>query len=367
MKQYVILGILIIIASIVGVHYFSVSDTPSSTYVEYPEGSWLKALSVSTCTPESGYDICRQNAYTYGAASAYVKIQSTNMLGDSGYAYIDGANRKYYVGEVYQNLKFTGDKFYARRGLTDWGNPCMAGGCTGTAISTGKYVIASAPAKNPSYVSYIAYDYSSRSGYWCWTAVYWGWVGSSPNYNFYVIGCYDDDDCSTDEYCDNSGEWDTWTCVVDPCSTMLPAQDNCDGFDLWSQKCVRGEYQKDSLIEVNSETCGCVLPVEMPNICVGFDLYTQTQKEMCIDEYIPDILIEAKSTTCGYVCTHNETIDYTCTDGSTVVESICQNNEWIIVDEAPVKSCPINLTNIKEILTQYVNEIVDTVKETFNL
>lgn len=338
------LGILLLISVIsmlvINDMPYSVSNNPISKIDSFPENSqWLKSLSASTCSPDTGYTYCIKDSYRYGSASAYVKIQTTNILGKKGYGLIEGKQSRYYVGEVYQNVKFSGDKFYAKRGQTTWGNPCMTGGCTGDKISSGKYVIATAPAKNPPFVYYIAYDYSSSGGDWCWTAIYHGWVGTPPNYNFYVINCYDNGDCSSNEYCDKSGNWDTWACKIDPCTTMPPAQDICDGFELWSQKCVIGEYQKDKLIETNFETCGCVLPVEMPNVCIGFELWSQKQEQVCIDKYVPDKLIESKSTQCGYVCTENETQTFTCDNGEEIIISVCINNDWVITDNNPERTC----------------------------
>lgn len=351
-KALITLGILALITLIVFSEYSLSVDGPFFAMTQGPEGG-SKTLSVSSCTPSPGYDFCYQNSYYYHGASPYVQIQGTNLKGKTGYGIIEGSNQQYYIDEVYVNIKHIGDRFTYLRGKTDWGNPCGSVGCIGENVADGKFIIATAPAKNPSYVYFLSWDKDYSGSYWAWSSVFWGWVGNPPNYNFYVIDCYDDSDCESGQYCDKSGSWESWSCEVDPCSTMPEPENICDDFDLWSQKCVYGDIVKDQIIETNSIECGCVIQ-EPQNTCVGFDLWSQKQEVECVEGLVPDELIEEKSSECGYVCTEGETITFKCTDGTEIITQQCLNNEWIDIE---VEQCPLNWINLEMILESYIEEI----------
>ena len=385
----IVLGILvaIILIAISGVFEFE-EDEPikSFTMGQGPGDDLVKSLSVS-CSPDPGYDFCYEN--TYNGLTA--RIHSTEWIGDGGYGYIDGANRRYYIDEVYVNVKYYGDRLY-RSSSTSWVS-CTGSGCSATSISPGKQVLASSPAKVINPVQFVAWNkFTSTTGRWWYSYVQFGWL--SPT-NAYVIDCFDESDCGSNEYCDKSGAWDTWSCEIDPCLSMPTPENVCDGFDLWSQKCVYGDVVKDKIIETNSNECGCIVqePVntcigfdlwsqkqavscvegltsdkiiqsnspdcgcivqDTPDVCVGFDMWSQKQSTMCVEGLENDQLIEEKSIECGYVCDEGETKSFKCTDDTNIVTQLCINNEWTDVD---IKSCPLNWINLESILNGYLDEI----------
>ena len=353
---FVLLAGLFIIGSI---YFLYLNNDENLTYSSGYGGTdtdynILQQLSTISCTPSAGFDYCYLNKYDGLTA----KIELTNWQGKSGYGYIDGAKRKYYIDEVYVETKISGDKLYVSKSST-W-NSCDRSGCGGVQITPGKYVLASAPSKfilNTQFTAWNKYE-----SYTSWKYVYAssGWMDGP--YQYYVIDCYDDSDVPEGYFCDKSGSWGTWTEKIDPCFTMPQPRNICDGFDWWSQKCVNGEYVKDELIQHNSIICGCKIIKSPPNICVGYDLWSQKQTTPCVESLIKDQLIEANSNTCGYVCQAGDTQLITCTDGSTVTKSICENNKWITNNEYPEQSCPINWNNIDMILTSYLNQITTIVK-----
>ena len=320
---------------------------PSFTMGQGPGDDFIKPLAVA-CTPDAGYDFCYTN--TYGAATA--TIHSTNWMGEQRYGYVDGANRWFYIDEVYVNVKYSGDKLY-KSSSTSWIN-CGSNGCSATSIPAGKVVIATAPASSIGPIQFAAWNkFTSTSGQYWYSYVNFGWLSSTP---YYVIDCYDDSDCQEGYYCDKSGSWDTWTEKIDPCSTMPAPRNVCDGFDWWSQKCVMGEYVKDELIQSNSIRCGCKIIWSPPNMCVGYDLWSQKQEVQCVEGLIKDQLIEEKSTQCGYICTAGETKSYPCTDGTPIVTQLCVDNNWTEVEP---EACPFNWANLETILTGWIEDIIN--------
>lgn len=258
-------------------------------------------LAFKTCTPSPGYNACIYNSYGYGEATANAEIQISNLIGQKGVGIIEGQQAEYFVGGVAVNVEHIGDKLYVETGKTSFENLCMEGGCSGKEISDGQYVIATAPAKNPPLVYFLSWDFDSDEyDNWAWTDVEQGWVGNPPNWNFYVLNCYNNSDCASGEYCDKSGSWDTWACKVDPCANMPAPENKCVGTDLWSQKCSMGQYVQDQLIEKNSLNCGydaCANMPAPPNTCIGTDLWSQ---KCYMGGYVRDQIVEANSAKCGY-------------------------------------------------------------------
>ena len=326
------------------------SDIQPKTFSVSSSSSGLQPLAVVECSPDSGYDYCgsEQNIF------AYAEVQHSYYKGERGFGIIDGENRLYYVKEVYIDVKFEGDYLYASNS-PNWPT-CTSSGCPWPRISEGKHVVVSAPSKTIPEIAFIAFDkdYSSTGN------MYWAWVGIGfYPYDAYVIGCYDESDCGSKEYCDKSGAWDTWSCEIDPCSTMPDPENICDGFDMWAQKCVMGEYVKDYIIETNSNECGCVtLPT--PDVCEGYDLWSQKQQTPCVEGLEKDQLIEEKVIECGYVCDEGETKSFKCTDDTTIVTQLCINNEWTDVD---IKSCPLNWINLEMILRGHIDNIKGYLEE----
>ena len=346
-KALVVLGILVLIGLVILTQQYEPEPVTLFSVSQGPDSS-LQPLSVVDCSLDAGYDWC----YSSTNGPAYAEIQFTYWLGTGGYGEIDGANRHYYIDEIYINVKTDGDITYTTS-TWDAAGACGSSGCSGTSIPDGKYVIGTAPSKIEPYVYLTVWDkFTSTTGAYWWSSVS---GGLDPSSTVYVIDCYDNGDCESGNYCDKSGSWETWTCEVDPCTTMPAPENICEGFDLWSQKCVYGDIVKDQLIETNSVECGCVLPPEtIDNVCIGYDLWSQKQAEPCINEYVQDELIEEKSPECGYVCAEGEKIFITCTDGTEIVKQQCLNNVWIDIE---ISQCPLNWINLEMILESYIEEI----------
>ena len=344
-RMLIAVGIIvaIILIAISGV-FEDETPPPSFTMGQGPGDDLIKPLVVA-CTPDAGYDFCYTN--TYGAATA--TIQSTFWKGKSGFGDIDGARRRYYIDEVYVNVKYRGDKLY-RSSSTSWIS-CGSSGCSATAISPGKQVIVTAPSKVIPPIQFTAWDkFTSTSGAWWYSYAQFGWLSST---SAYVIGCYDNTDCDSGSYCDKSGSWDTWSCEIDPCPTMPDPSVLCDGFDLWSQKCVYGDIVRDQLLETNSIACGCIFQ-ETPNICDGYDLWSQKQTVRCVEGLSKDQLIESNCVVCGYLCTTDEIKSYSCTDGTIIITERCIDNTWVEVEP---ETCPLNWENLEMILQGYIEDI----------
>jgi hypothetical protein len=311
---------LLLVLLVTSLVYVSAPDglTPESyTTGNSMDGSssGMQPLAVVSCLPDEGYDYCYDNSYTYYDARAYAKIQATAIQGESGTGIIEGVQSRYYLDEAYINVKHTGDRFTVLKGATSWAS-CSDIGCSGSNVADGKYVIASAPAKNPSTLYFSSWDKDTdRDGYWGWTAVRWGWVQNPANFNFYVVDCYNDADCGDGYYCDKSGSWDTWGCEVDLCAYSPAPENTCVGYDLYSQSCYHGEDVLNDVIKVNSPYC-------------------------------------------GYVCEEGATQSYICNDETRITRAVCESNEWVTVDENPAKSCPVNFANLWEILQAYFKGLI---------
>ena len=341
-KLLLLVGIIVIAGLVLLVQ--DIDDVQSKSISVSSSSGGLEPLTVVSCTPDSGYDNCDAEQEVF----AYAEVQYTNYKGKHAYGYVDGTNRWYYVKEVYIDVKFEGDHLYASNSPS-WPT-CNENGCSWPEISPGKYVLVNAPSKSIPEIGFVAFDkdYSSTG------TMYWVWVGGGfYESDSYVIGCYDDSDCGSNEYCDKSGAWDTWSCAVDPCSTMPAPENICDGYDLWSQKCVMGEYVKDFILETNSVACGCVVQDSIEK-CDGYDLWSYKQAVECVEGLEKDLLIEEKSNECGYLCDDGETKSFKCTDDTIILTQLCINNEWTDVDVEP---CPLNWINLEMILREHIDNI----------
>lgn len=264
-----ILGLIAILVLVMysGIQIQEQSIASQATGTEEGIVKRMLPLSYATCTPDTGYDYCDQNSYNHGDAAAAVKMHSTEVRGNDGYGTIEGQNAHYYIGEAYINVKLEyGDEIYVRRSSTEW-NTCGRDNCGGQNIGmSAKYIVAIAPAKNPAHVDFTGYDFDGDAwdyGYWTWTAVYRGWVGDTSNFDFYVIGCYNDEDGNgVNEYCDKSGTWDTWELKTDPYAALPITKNECDGFsnNEYTRELGSSEYVFSRTLEWNSGDCGYTYP-----------------------------------------------------------------------------------------------------------
>ena len=190
----------------------------------------FKPLAVISCTPDTGFSKCYESTNSYSFSNAYAKVQGTDFQGVK--------KGDYYVGEVSVDVDLVGDKFYIVKGASDWATvwsklACNRDGCTGEQTDKGKYILVNtgeevnSQDKSVAFVSWD-YDYQEQSDgthAWTWTTVGWGFVGSG-NLGIKSVACYDEADCSHNEYCDKSKDWKNWQCRAKECDT---GQSQCVG------------------------------------------------------------------------------------------------------------------------------------------
>lgn len=234
----------------------------------------FKALSIAPdCTPESGYNKCFQyektNSYSGANARAYVKIQASD-------AFIGKQKGGYYVGPVEIPLRFTGDEFYVYENVGSWDNlwnniaRCDENGCNGAKQSlsgTDVYRLASPGQEYVGCPAFVAFDFDCEGDCfnddaedpWSWATISggWGWVSSSNTcLNIKSVACYDDTDCgSSQQYCDKSGSWQTWSCKQKECTVNA----DCAKFNTNSTAyCSEGNSYTDVSTATCSQSYQCV-------------------------------------------------------------------------------------------------------------
>lgn len=225
-------------------------------------------FSVQSCNSD-GMDFCYHDAVFTEKTYSYAQIEFTDLKQNVKMGTIQGEDARYIVGKASVDVEYMGDKLYVYNGLQSWSDvDCDRSGCNGNRLSNeyengAEYVIADAPAKlNNKHPAFAVHDYNEKEGEWSYVWVGGGFVKQDYNPDYwdtYVVNCYSDSDCSSGEICDTSGTWDTWTCRANPCSDVA-TPDKCEGYDLYSQKCVlengNANVVKDELIESDSTECG---------------------------------------------------------------------------------------------------------------
>jgi hypothetical protein len=190
-----------------------------------------KPLAVVECIPEFGYDYCDENTYGSNEASSTIRFQ---------HSMIQGLHKgDYYVGSTYINVKSSGRLYsykdvYDSTTLMNSVSGCGKSGCQGTEISaTSKFVITNGAGQSyTSCPSFIAYSFAGDpNGNWAWSTLGWGWFTKIGCPNIKQVGCYDDTDCSSAQYCDKSSGWQYWACKQKTCNT---GDVKCVGTDSYS-------------------------------------------------------------------------------------------------------------------------------------
>lgn len=375
-RSLVIVGILLVLGIVLLTQHYP---------LEYQAIKTFETVGCKPCEDiDYRYDYCCENIRD----NAWVELSYTDFKGKSGYGFVDGRDREYYIEEISLDIMVNGDDLYRSNLFGEV--VCTGSGCPGNRQFADNHIIATAPTNVIRQVQFTAFDYYAQTNDWTWSTI--GWY---QPFEMYVLNCFDDNDCTSPEICNKAGSWDTWTCMIDPCETMPAPENICFGFEVWSQRCEHGEYLPNALIEDNSEMCGCVIqePIntcldfdlwsqvqeetcieglvldtlieansdvcgciveDAPDICIGVDLWSQVQETPCVAGLVPGVIIETNSGECGYSCTEGETKSFKCTDGSIIVTQRCMNNVWNDVD---VEKCPLNWINLEIILLEYVNDI----------
>ena len=316
------------------------------------------------CNPDSGYDYCYFGSYTYGPATAYAKVQKSEIQG----TYRNG----YYVGPTYIRYKMSGDKFY--KGINqDW-DPCNENGCSSlsTIASSGNFQLTSNPGDHWTDCMYfMAWDRNDNSGYWAWTRTGYGWTGSGNCLNIKQVECYDNSDCGLNSYCEKSGDWTTWNCqdyecmadsdcaqgyfcdktgtIVDwSCELKIcdEGEERCFGSNL--QKCENNQWVDKGII---LNKCGvlCLEDSDCPEnevsdkFCSGNNIMETRTDNYCFTDHqcdysIQDVILE----TCSFKCEDIAEEDAIC------IDKICDEGEMMCSEEGNALICQSNQWGLKE-------------------
>ena len=164
---------------------------------------------LSNCT-EAGYESCIE--YEYGDCDVSIAINDyaeNNIfwgeVNDAWDPYVIGS---YEVGWKDVDAK---DMYYDVDDPN--GGDCYEGGCDGTEISDESTMSVTSAPDTASREIILGYD--DTASYYCWAF----FNDFSPNYGgsnpIYVLNCFNDSDCSANQYCDKSSSWSNWDCVSD--------------------------------------------------------------------------------------------------------------------------------------------------------
>lgn len=188
------------------------------------------AAETVSCTPDPGYDACYKSLAFHTAAT----IQTSSNPSQFKFCYVGGVGSWCAVKEYRMGYKCSGSggdivpppsrtlKVYGRE--TPFS--CSERECGGTTLlasqttqydesmNPGQAVAFTSPHTiSPYTIACLFNPETDPSGtdYWASQGLtYLDW----PKH--YVVGCVDSSDCSTNQYCDNAGNWDTWQCKTLP-------------------------------------------------------------------------------------------------------------------------------------------------------
>ena len=212
----------------------------------------------STCTPDTGYNICIDGDSESGKAKASVEIQSTGLQEYNTYK--DG----YYVGNVYLPIKSKSDYLYLYdgKGISNYQElyneaDCDYEGCYNyeKTITNNEILLATSKQSYSGCPLFVAYDYdyeerTSSDTKWWWDT----YIGLGYGYfdtrntgnclNIKSVECYDDSDCGNNFYCDKeNNNWNEWSCKGRQCNLE---DESCDIFNYLT--CSNFEWQDNGIV-----------------------------------------------------------------------------------------------------------------------
>ncbi|MFH1181752.1 MAG: S8 family serine peptidase [Candidatus Woesearchaeota archaeon] len=162
----------------------------------------------SNCT-EPGYEQCI--TYENGTCDVSIAINRYSNVNNIRWGAVNDASDPYVIGNY--TIGWFGvdanDVYYGS--LVN--QSCQYGGCniTKKVEYEGTKITVTAP-EQAYQEMLLAYDEGPSTGCWAWFNDF------APNYGannpIYVLNCYADSDCLPSQYCDQSGSWDDWACVV---------------------------------------------------------------------------------------------------------------------------------------------------------
>lgn len=177
---------------------------------EYDETCVDQGGEVSDCN-ETGYEYCWEYEDAYCDVSIAVNMYEN--VNDIQWGEVNDSWDPYVIGNYTFGWKdVDAEQMYYGDGVNE---TCEYGGCEENNEVEGEGTMATVIAPGIAEREMIlGYDQSGE--YACWI-----WNPSDPDFQpsygagnpIYVLECYDDDDCSSSEYCDKDGDWDEWECV----------------------------------------------------------------------------------------------------------------------------------------------------------
>ncbi|MFH1592203.1 MAG: CehA/McbA family metallohydrolase, partial [Candidatus Woesearchaeota archaeon] len=243
---------------------------------------------------EPGYEFCIEGEY--GNCDVSIALNLYENVNNIQWGTVNDAWDPYVIGEYAIGWKDV-DAEQMYYDVDDPYNDCYYGGCDGEEIAgEGTRVTVTAPG-TASHEVVLGYDDTPDWACWVW---FWDF---NPNYGadnpIYVLNCFDDDDCSANEYCDKGGNWDEWDCVNkksdgQSCTSDNQCQSNyCDndgvglGDDNWcftpyntyfdGQETSYCEYSTNNgIVDCDERQVGDDL-----NKCLGISYYEEECGSIC--------------------------------------------------------------------------------------
>lgn len=162
---------------------------------------------------ETGYEFCWE--YEAGDCDVSIAVNMYNNVNDIQWGTINDSWDPFVIGTYIFGWKGVDtEQVYYGDGVNE---TCGIGGCDSGSEVNEIDTMATAYAPNIADREMIL-GYDDTINYSCWV---WNPLDSNfvPNYGsnnpIYVLNCYDDGDCSSNQYCNKTGNWDNWDCVSD--------------------------------------------------------------------------------------------------------------------------------------------------------
>ena len=189
-------------------------------------------IAAGTCTPDSGFDWCYSDSYSYGDATARSEVQGT-------YPECDGErSENKCVGEWYIDVKGGKDGLYIYQSVTSWDElwddvaNCNENGCSGyrypAEIKHRTFTSNEPSGKVPGYVL-VGWDYNKASnGDWAWAI-----SGGGYTVEFFsgleTVECISGDKCEGTSWikCENY-EWVNKGQLIPKCGVECITDNDCN-------------------------------------------------------------------------------------------------------------------------------------------
>lgn len=244
----------------------------------------MSMIMAGTCTPDSGFDWCYSDSYSYGDAIARSEVQGT-------YPTCEGEQSGgKCVGDWYSEIMGGKDDLYIYRSITSWSGfwdnvaRCDENGCSGEKLSGGSkhtYKLSDSSGKVPGYVL-VGYDYREASN------GDWAWATTSGGYTVDYFGGLSTVDC-------------------------INGREECDGTSL--RKCENDNWANKGQVVGEcgifcSQDSDCGVEESLGDSCSGNNIITSIKKPKCQSPLSPcaTTIETATKEVCSLGCNSTSTI-----------------------------------------------------------